>query len=1342
MKIEHLPIGLMIIFIFLSLVNSASAAEWFLYFTERDTSCPDGCDNSGDYNDLYVLVDDTVVWSEPDSGKAHLGLTTVNITDYVIEGTSGFSFVITHKISRHLTYLKDIYVSYKNNQGIWENVSFTPFTYNAPATDFRANIRRETDIYAAQPGEAYWGGTLPSSGDNLTIKSSTLEFAPELQILRSELKFDPEYPDITSSSDILINATIRNTGSANATGVQVKFWINDVLADTSSAFDVPKAGSYSVVYDYSSYFGGRDKVTIEIVYAGTEGLERNNEMTKFIVADTHHPFLYGNIESSYGYNHLTEEPYASMASAMNTTANSYISKDYLVEDFSDRCKGAHSMGLRCAIYGDVSYCNKSMEALLYLGDGTDDWIWFNRSEEGDGVNKQEYGYSSVHNTAERALECAIGYDMIANYIADYDSTYSTNYNNEIMNKLLHLASDLYLLNKEYYFSDADWTINRGGDPVDESRKRTMALCSLSGALQGATGSYEDVDGNPWEWFLFCNESFIGEDPAGRPMNLMRWGNTEDGLMREGYYRFYNEWAVMHGAVNIYYAFGENWHEQDDAFRGFIDQLPFTNLPNGLFPSRSVGFNSLFPPNKMISVLAEYDPDRYSHYNWWINETLIHNEEGFYPYGSVPHEAIFTYNHSAPHSPYPTSTFISKEGSMAVLRSDWDDDALWMWLIIEHDGSENGHVKDEGHQLSFSVFGKRAFPLVDSGDPRWLNPSSERSFSHRGEGNNYLAIDGKSISLGNAIIDYDNPAYLAEYMTDNDLDYIEGEMDISKVYKLYGEGYGSPPLTLSNPVNATRAVLFPSKEYFIVMDNLMSTGSHDYDFILHYGGTEIEGNGDLGEADTNSIKGNLTLGSNQIDWWDEGSDAPTNYSTPENDINNITWITQSLTDSVVTSPSEIRTTIFFEPAVDAIPNRTVAHWGRYGEGGISSGVHYGDYWHPFTFNRRTGSNIKSIMIIYLTNETAGDSVPEIGNIPITGGSGDDYAAKIINGNTEDYISVSDGEVITADALTTDAAVAFSRSISDNLQYFFIRNGTTFHYSGTEKISISSAPDYTLVSYAGNDVTLKIKGSGSSTMTVKDLNSLKVYAVKRDGAAYSNWVMQNGNKDIAITSSLSEHTFEIYVTGDRDDQDPGDNGNGGGSPPSSSYTPPACEESWECGSWSACGLGIKTRTCEDKNDCGTIHEKPAEQTPCCENLEILLFPIEVRINNGTVTSFIVTARTNCNPDTVDLNLDGVDENWYTVEKIPGSTPGLLDFNISLNVPPGADIGKIYMVYQPVSTMASGPEYNSILEIVNPKANKEQSTTEEPAGEAIWIILEVVLAIILAAAVILLARIYKAL
>lgn len=51
-----------------------------------------------------------------------------------------------------------------------------------------------------------------------------------------------------------------------------------------------------------------------------------------------------------------------------------------------------------------------------------------------------------------------------------------------------------------------------------------------------------------------------------------------------------------------------------------------------------------------------------------------------------------------------------------------------------------------------------------------------------------------------------------------------------------------------------------------------------------------------------------------------------------------------------------------------------------------------------------------------------------------------------------------------------------------------------------------------------------------------------------------------------------------------------------PPGMDGSQQSCTENWDCGSWSSCYNGQQTRTCTDKNSCGTSVSKPGTVQSC--------------------------------------------------------------------------------------------------------------------------------------------------
>ncbi len=73
---------------------------------------------------------------------------------------------------------------------------------------------------------------------------------------------------------------------------------------------------------------------------------------------------------------------------------------------------------------------------------------------------------------------------------------------------------------------------------------------------------------------------------------------------------------------------------------------------------------------------------------------------------------------------------------------------------------------------------------------------------------------------------------------------------------------------------------------------------------------------------------------------------------------------------------------------------------------------------------------------------------------------------------------------------------------------------------------------------------------------------------------------------------------------------------------------CDESWSCGTWSVCSLGVQTRVCTDTNYCGTNLSKPVTSQSCIENVSIYYSPSleNIVISPGSTVPFQVGVSSN--------------------------------------------------------------------------------------------------------------------
>jgi|GEM_PF-2589703 len=1309
----------LLVFIFMAcfilLSSNAGAEEWTLSFVERDTM-PWARGSSVKDNDaaIYVYVNNDLAKSYPTIGQDyHYGLETVNLSSYDPEGGK---ITLAFKGYRTGFLLYNINISRDG-----EMVDFAPWTVSGFTTDEQIhydNTLRD-DRIMAYIGNDGW----------VNFTTSTISIAPELVIKPSGLHFSKPMYDISNGDGLQITAEVENTGSADESDAAVKLYVNDALYQTSSGSPVPKGSSANFTFTYTADFGGGHliKVEAEVVPSGSEGMTHNNKAVKYILD---HPYFYVTDFSEAPVNtHSGQEPYSSWDSSLQSDAGLALSYDYASSTAAEHIKAEYA--LRLSLYGNIhddsEYQNKAMEALSYIGDG--DWNWANRSNagntaEGAGGTHTVYpanaDYSgsvedSGANWGDVLVGYGIAYELNFDYIKSYDETHGTSFLPAIRDKLARLCQDAYLLAKEIYnyhgggdrttaFNFGDWGTGK------LAMEGGIGVCTM--ALLDYDGQYQDIESMD-EIVEFVERDLFeeGSKLVGAPESLLQIQVNEDGIWEEGSgYQDYHAPTTSYFMALYKSTFGVNLADVYPLAYGYGTFILRTLYPTGQYPQIATSYGSPWYPQINYYLMFDKDEEEYKAGTWFVNYSIIQqrgyrgNDNGQGAGGDMKGYSylLLGYDKSAAHSHFSDGTYFFPENTAAVLRSGFGKEDLYVFFTAPDNHTMSGHSSDTISQLVFDMWAKGAYLVARRGDERFLDQADyigRAGFTTMlvkcptcSWGGQWKAIyRGAKGTYG----DMDNPSQITSTLNSGSLDYAEGGMTVSDFVNMTGSASYTAALPFT--FDWTRGIMMVAGEYVVVSDRLVSDSSRDYAMVIPFG--ETNGNvGGSGDAD-NYAWGNLMIDGTDTSWYDrtQGSEAfvPSTHSSAQE----IVWKTRSETNDMDTTSEAVNLTVRLNPASDTDIVSGTIHFGNYGVG-------Y-EWYIPVANVKQSGADVKYLTVYYPTNST--DTRPAITNVQITGGSGgNDYATRLTRGAVTDIMSVSDGETISADVMTTNAELAFSRAVSGGLQYFFMRSGTAFSYSGSDRLSVSSVvPELVLVSYedGNSNITMRVKGSGTAIITLKNLDPSSAYAVKRDGAAYTNWVLKNSNKDIAITTALSEHVFEIYATGE--------SGDGGNETDDDNVTdddivdvdvpeepgpqPETCEESWECGSWSVCVSAIKTRACTDANNCGTELDKPVEQEPCCDKLDISIFPKNLNIRKGESGSFIITVETSCDPNSVEMELDGIDSSWYSIEKRPGATPGILDFNVSLNIPPQAGSGNMQINLRPVSSDFSGKVHKTKLNII---------------------------------------------
>ena len=124
------------------------------------------------------------------------------------------------------------------------------------------------------------------------------------------------------------------------------------------------------------------------------------------------------------------------------------------------------------------------------------------------------------------------------------------------------------------------------------------------------------------------------------------------------------------------------------------------------------------------------------------------------------------------------------------------------------------------------------------------------------------------------------------------------------------------------------------------------------------------------------------------------------------------------------------------------------------------------------------------------------------------------------SSDDYIYTGKGTSSFA-GFTTDADTVYIRKQGNDNEYTLLQ-GSFLKEGNVSKVNITQKVDLFTLKQEGNITKFKIKGENSADIRMEQTLA---NSVMRDGIAYTNWVMENNSTTLKISTTLSEHYFEI-------------------------------------------------------------------------------------------------------------------------------------------------------------------------------------------------------------------------
>jgi hypothetical protein len=156
----------------------------------------------------------------------------------------------------------------------------------------------------------------------------------------------------------------------------------------------------------------------------------------------------------------------------------------------------------------------------------------------------------------------------------------------------------------------------------------------------------------------------------------------------------------------------------------------------------------------------------------------------------------------------------------VMRDSWTLETNYLLFDCGPHGTANcGHAHAD--TLSFELAAKGRTLLIDSGTYKYTGSKEIRDWFRGSTGHNSLTIDGQSSSMPKGPFSWKTIARseCLNWISQNRFDFVKGKHD----------GY----MRLSHPVGHSRSILFLKDDYWVIRDQVKSSGKHTAELWFHF-----------------------------------------------------------------------------------------------------------------------------------------------------------------------------------------------------------------------------------------------------------------------------------------------------------------------------------------------------------------------------------------------------------------------------------------------------------------------------------------------------------------------------
>lgn len=807
--------------------------------------------------------------------------------------------------------------------------------------------------------------------------------------------------------------------------------------------------------------------------------------------NTAHPFLlFHNIYETPGYQHTNVNPWKTWEQSVLDSADSSLATDFSTRWDGDyvsvRAGKASDLALAYQITGNTSYADKAREALLNMGIGS--------APDPQKNMTQLLGY-------------CLAYDWVQPYLSTGDDT-------AIRDELAMLADKAYLgLN----YNNTRRSLIKAVD----YHLQWYPIVGIAGVTLNdyANPNNLTLSSGPYEWQqagtndLFVNDTLHDYDQS---LVSFQWDGQGNDML--GSYKMYYTDDFMWWAQIYTHYYGRNFFDAyPDAEKAFMSEI-MSSLPDHYSNNFAADGNVLYTyQGAFENLLNSQDRAAVQYYLGSVDSGLLPYSRTLIPLDAAGAGFLYTtYQDFSGVTPSPPAqaSVLDYNSSYQVFRGSWKNDSEWMGLITYDTNTLSNRNNAHHDQLSFEYYGRGDLLLADAGENRAVLDKSYGTFEI--DHNTVAFEDPKSPfstspwsnSTARGIFKGSDrglvtPSNISSIVEAPWMELVDSNVTVTKVVK--DSQYTSMPL--SSKIGYERCVLFPEKEYFVVIDRLEGSEPWTYRSVFRPTSLNIvptadkDGDKTYSEDEIGYVKGNLTIGNTPSSWLYMPYKAEISSGLTTNQI---TWAT--------TNPygRDVELLIYTVPSSEVLTEKYV---GRISGYNAPNEVYSPDV----IFRSGPTDSLYRATVLLSRYSSQPQKIPQ--TLQVTGNGN---AMAVESRGYTDYIYTGKGSS-TFGAFSTDADILFARDTDGSLDEYTILSGKYVNYNNKPLIDSNTTLGYLTLKQDDNKLTFIVKAGKSTQIKLYPVSPLRTAQIKMDGQLYSYKPIDDGGLMIDISSG--EHTFEI-------------------------------------------------------------------------------------------------------------------------------------------------------------------------------------------------------------------------